>query len=172
MEICHVTRQTTHRWLTKHPIPSHSPSTTVFRRRFLLEDIVILIRTVSRGGMTGHMATRLTDHDAAARAAAGDEAMYLGTNLQERADALIAVLTPDELDRLRSARSAFTKGALAGKCGRIATVRHALILYPPVLSYVLAYTTRRMPVGKLGWYSTARALTIINVESTPEQEEV
>lgn len=168
-----VTFQSTFRWFSRHGggYPEHvsrGNGAGGSARHYRLSDVVSRLRRARSRGLCGRDLALLVEHDAEARRMASHEDLYIGDRTAQRSDDLIKVLTSEEESRLRSARSSFANAAVAAGVKGIARLRHALILHPGVLRFVLTGSTSEMPVGDLGWFSFSRAFCVINIEEELE----
>jgi len=162
--------QSTYRWFSRHP-DGYPPHTNRDRGRyFRLEDVVGRLRDARKRGLYGEELEAVVKHDAKVRRTASHEDLYIGEDVERRADKVIAALTPNELDRLKACKKAFTSAAISAGSIGLTRLRHALILHPAILRYVLTKNNAELPVGDLGWFSFSKALCVVNVVPSNEME--
>ena len=170
-----TTYQTTFNWMAKHPDrhPTHYVSRVAPRGKFYrLADLVIRLREMRKGGFKGGALEAVVQHDADVRRAAGHEDLYIGEDIEARAEKLVAALDPHEANLLKGCMAGFTNAAVAAGCVGIARTRKALILHPGILRFVLTRDRSELPVGDLGWFSFAKAFCVMNVAPSNSEMEV
>lgn len=161
--VCNVSICSVPRWIAKEDTVRRSTENHFHRYHYTLGGVVRGLRKSRKRGLSAHEARALAEIDRTRRG--GEEAiLFVGDGPRERAQALTAVLTDVEKERLKLAQAQFT-GALVAHLldrnifERLDHLRDVLILSPDVLYFVLTGDA----TDGLNWPNFAPAFAVVNV---------
>jgi hypothetical protein len=124
--------------------------------------MVVRLRRRRQNGLTGPELHRLVNFDTSARAERGDDALWLGDHPAERAQAFFASLNGDEVDRARACMSAVRRSATEAGLIGVEHLRQSILIYPPVVRFILTDEASELPANSAGWGAITRALWCVN----------
>lgn len=171
-DVCNVSICSVPRWIASTDSVRRSTPNQFHRYLYSLEGVVKGLRTNRKRGLNQHEARGLAEIDRTRRAGE-DAVLFVGDSPRQRAQALTAVLTDVEKERLKLAQAQFTGALVANLLDRdifehLDHLRDVLILSPDVLYFVLTGDT----ADGLHWQKFAPAFAVVNVPTDVLYKEV
>ena len=161
-QLLDLSLQSLWRWL-KAPYPAHYLSQTTPRgKTYALPEIVARLRLSRKKGLRGDDLQALVNFDTAKRAERGDDGLWLSDHPANRAQAFFASLNGDEVDRARACMAAVRKSAIDAGLNGVEHLRQSILIYPPVVRFILTDEADELPANAAGWNSLTRALWCVN----------
>lgn len=168
-----VSDQSIFRWMARPYPPFHDFRCAPRGKMFALPETVARLRERRRGGLGGDDLSRLVHFDAqirAERARQGADDLWLGDDPEGRAAAFRAALTGEEEERARSAQKTVTGAAMAVGVPRVERLRRITLIHPACVRFILSGEAEELPVGDAGWTAWLKAVDVVNIPATIEQE--
>jgi len=157
-----VSDQSLYRWLAR-PYPVHHFSDVKPRgRTYALPEIVARLRQRSRDGLSGADLGSVVAFDTQARAARGDDILWLGEGAQDRAASFLAALEGEEVERARACMKAVRHAATQTGLSGVNRLSQIALIHPGLVRFILTGQTNELPVGNAGWESFTKAIWAVN----------
>lgn len=168
-----VSDQSIFRWMARPYPPFHDFRCAPRGKMFAPPEIVIRLRERRRGGLGGDALYRVVDFDMrvrAERARQGADDLWLGDDPESRAAAFRAALTGEEEERARLVQQTVANAALDAGVPRVERLRQITIIHPACIRFILIGEAEELPVGDAGWAAWIKAIDVVNIPTTIEQE--
>jgi len=142
---------------------------------YALPEVISLFRARRRAGLSGDELTRVVTHDTCERAErAGTlgypDDIWLGGSPEARAEAFRASLAGEEEERARLVQKTVTGAAIAAGVPRVERLRQIALIHPACVRFILTGEADELPVGDAGWTAWIKAVDVVNIPTTIEQE--